>query len=129
MEYRVNAGQYVLYAKPAFGNDFEPVGRVLDEIALAIDVEDGILHKHGPADKVSAWHAHTTQKLRAAGADEFAEHLVVVTGRFPVEEVNRCIANMTYAGHFYRRLLSGEMDAQGWGESPAEEGPRDGPQG
>ena len=114
MEYRLNAGQFVLHAKRPFSHELEPVGRVLDEIALAIDTADGILHKHGPAEKVSAWHATTTKALRAAGADEMADHLVVVTGRFPLEEVNRCISNSTYAGHFYKKLLAGEVEQLGW---------------
>ena len=123
MEYRLNCGQYVLHAKRPFGEDLEPVGKVLDEISLAIDTENGILHKHGPAEKVSAWHAQTTQALRAAGAVEMAGHLVVVTGRFPLEEVNRCISNHTYAGHFFKKLVTGQMEALGWDTGEGAETP------
>ena len=123
MEYRLNAGQFVLHAKRPFSHELEPVGRVLDEIALAIDTVDGILHKHGPAEKVSAWHAKTTQALRAAGADEMADHLVVVTGRFPLEEVNRCLSITTYAGHFYQKLLAGQVEQLGWGAADEPDAP------
>jgi hypothetical protein len=110
MEYRLNAGQYVLHANSPMGGDLEPVGRVLDQVSLAIDKAEGILHKHGIPDRVSAWHANASKKLRDGGLGEWADNLVVVTGRFPLEEVNKCLSCMNYAGNFYKRLLAGEIE-------------------
>lgn len=114
VEYRLNCGQYVLHSKPPMGGDLVPVGRVLDELSLAIDTREGTLHKHGVPELVASWYENTTQKLRAGGCEEFADDLVVVTGRFPLEEVNRCVSNTGYAGSFYRRLLAGDIEELGW---------------
>lgn len=110
MEYRLNCGQYVLHTKPPMGGDLVPTGRVLDEISLAIDIVEGNLHKHGVPELVSAWHAETSRKLREGGCAEWADNLVVVTGRFPVEEVNKCVSATSYAGVFYKRLVAGEIE-------------------
>ncbi|MDN8617236.1 hypothetical protein [Variovorax ginsengisoli] len=48
--------------------------------------------------------------MREGGCAEWADNLVVVTGRFPVEEVNKCVGSMTYAGIFYKRLIAGEIE-------------------
>ncbi|CAN7370323.1 hypothetical protein [Variovorax sp. LjRoot178] len=110
MEYRLNCGQYVLHAKTPMVGDLVPVGRVLDQVSLAIDIAEGLMHKHGIPETVAAWHAETSKKLREGGCVEWADNLVVVTGRFPIEEVNRCIASTGYAGIFYKRLIAGEID-------------------
>ncbi|VTU43996.1 hypothetical protein [Variovorax sp. RA8] len=110
MEYRLNCGQYVLHAKRPFSADLEPVGPPLDQISIAIDTAEGTLQKHGQPDRVAAWYANTSKKLRDAGCGEWADNLVVVTGRFPVEEVNKCVGAMSYAGIFYKRLVAGEIE-------------------
>lgn len=114
MEYRLNCGQYVLHSKPPMGGDLVPVGRVLDKVALAIDIAEGTLHKHGIPEQVSAWQAETSQRLRAGGCAEWADNLVTITGRFPVEEVNKCISIQGYAGSFYARLVAGEVEELPW---------------
>ncbi|OUL98807.1 hypothetical protein [Variovorax sp. JS1663] len=110
MEYRLNCGQFVLHAKRPFSDHLEPVGRPLDQISLAIDTAEGTLQKHGVPDLIAAWYANTSKKLRDAGCGEWADNLVVVTGRFPVEEVNKCVGAMSYAGIFYKRLIAGEIE-------------------
>lgn len=110
MEYRLNCGQCVLHAKRPFGHELEPVGRPLDQISLAIDTAEGVLSKHGSPELVAAWYADTSKKLREGGCAEWADNLVVITGRFPLEEVNKCVGAMSYAGIFYKRLLAGEIE-------------------
>ena len=110
MEYRLNCGQYVLHTKRPFGVDLEPVGRPLDQISLAIDTAEGTLQKHGVPELVAAWYADTSKKLRQGGCGEWADNLVVITGRFPIEEVNKCVGAMSYAGIFYKRLVAGEIE-------------------
>ena len=106
--YRLNCGQYVLH------EDDKPIGRALDELAMAFDRDAGILHKHGPIDLVSAWLTDAQKKYRAAGFDAMAETLVMVSGRFPVDEINRCISNTTYADHFYAKLMAGGIQQEPW---------------
>ncbi len=86
------------------------MGPPLDQISIAIDTAEGTLQKHGQPDRVAAWYANTSKKLRDAGCGEWADNLVVVTGRFPVEEVNKCVGAMSYAGIFYKRLVAGEIE-------------------
>ena len=124
MEYRLNGGQYVLHAKRPFGDDLEPVGRPLDQISLAIDIVEGTLQKHGVPELVAAWYADTSKKLRDGGCAEWADNLVVVTGRFPIEEVNKCVGAMSYAGIFYKRLVAGEIEEMPFLSEPADEAAR-----
>jgi len=124
-QYGLNCGQYVLNRADLRTGDFVPIGRLLDEIALGIDIENGTLHKHGPAERVHEWHVVTSKQLRAGGAGEFADHLVVVTGRFPLEEINKCLTHTGYAKVFHQKLAAGEIEPLGWDyEPPATEAPR-----
>jgi hypothetical protein len=104
--YSLNAGQYVLM------HGDSPVGRVLDEVSIALDKEDGILHKHGSPESVQKWAAETQRRLRASGAAEIADNLVVITGRFPLEDLNKCLSTMSYAGRLYAKALAGELAPQ-----------------
>lgn len=104
--YSLNCGQYVLTA------DGAPVGPCLDEVCLALDSQEGTLHKHGAPDKVLAWLEKTQSSLRAAGCDEMAQNLVAITGRFPLEQLNRCLDTLTYAGTLYGQALSGRLEQQ-----------------
>lgn len=101
--YALNCGQYVLH------QDDKPIGRPLDELALCLSREDGILHKHGAKEAVHAWAETMRSRYRRVGANDLAEDIVVVSGRFPLAEINRCIESITYSGTFYVRLMAGEM--------------------
>ena len=106
--YRLNCGQYV------FHDGDTPLYAPHDEIALAFDRESGTLHKHGPVEKVAAWHSEAVRKFRAAGFDDMADELVMISGRFPVEEINKCINNSTYPQRFYQKLMAGEIRQEPW---------------
>jgi hypothetical protein len=108
--YRLNCGQYVLH------NGDQPVYRVLDEIALALDKEEGALCKYGDPVTVEAWAAKERARMRSIGHgwEESADNLIVITGRFPLAELNRCLSNHGYAGTLYRKLLAGELQAEPW---------------
>lgn len=86
-----------------------PIRAPQDQLGLAIQLDTGSLVKHGDPETVAAWATKERTKLRAAGLNEWADALVVVSGRFPLEEVNKCLSNTTYAGDFYRRLAAGEI--------------------
>lgn len=101
--YKLNDGQYVLYD----GED--PIGPCLEEVAIALDKASGTLHKHGDPALVAKWFQHTQAKFRAAGFDDIADDLVVISGRFALEDLNRCISTSGYAGRLYQRLLAGEV--------------------
>lgn len=86
-----------------------PIRAPQDEIGLAIQLDAGTLVKHGDPETVAAWATKERSTLRAAGLNEWADELVVVSGRFPLEEVNKCLSNTTYPGVFFRRLAAGEI--------------------
>ena len=94
-EYRMEDDQYVLF-------DTEN-GDILsrnDEIAIAftIDLDDQMwtLHKHGNKERVEKWMDMTHRKFMDAGHADLARELRVVSGKFPVEELNRCIDTTGY---------------------------------
>lgn len=107
--YRMNGRHYVLH------RDETPVGPPLMEVALALDAEDGILHKHGNPEAVNAWARDAQSRLRAQGdiGVEMADQIKVITGRFPVDDLNRCITHSGYVGVLYRRMMLGQLEAQG----------------
>ncbi|GBG14586.1 uncharacterized protein NMK_2185 [Novimethylophilus kurashikiensis] len=104
--YKLNCGQYVLHE----GDD--PIGAVMDEVSICFDKESGTLHKHGRPELVQDWHAKAQAKYREAGFDEMADELIVITGRFALEDLNRCLSTSGYVGVFYNRLLKGEAAPQ-----------------
>lgn len=105
-EYKLNCGQYVLHD----GED--PIGPCLDEVAIAFDKESGTLHKHGNPEWVAKWHQETQAKFRQAGFDDMADALIVITGRFDLEDLNRCLSTSGYVARLYQRLLAGEAQPQ-----------------
>lgn len=38
-----------------------------------------------------------------------ADKLIVIEGRFPLEEINRCLSTTSYAKHFYEKLMAGQI--------------------
>jgi len=102
--YTTNCGQYVLMD----GDDC--LCGPYDEISICFDKESGTLQKHGSPSDVEAWRKKAADKLLAAGFDEMAANLICVTGRFPLEELNKCLSNSMYINLFYRKLLAGKVD-------------------
>lgn len=101
--YRLNCTEYVLHQGDT------PVGPLLQEVALAFDHESGTLHKHGAPDLVKTWARETALKLKEAGAEDLVSGLLVITGRFPLAELNRCLSTSGYVGLFYKQLCEGRI--------------------
>jgi hypothetical protein len=106
--YKLNCGQYVLHKGDA------PIGPVMDEVAIAFDRENGTLHKHGSLENVQAWVTKAQQRLResAAGglggfAEQMANDLVIISGKFPVEELNCCLSTTGYVLRMVDKLQKG----------------------
>jgi len=84
----------------------------------------GILHKHGSPENVNKWAIATRKKFAEAAKDynlhkyltnigistspidynQMAEDIVVIEGKFTVEELQKCIDISGYVGKFYERL-------------------------
>lgn len=97
--YRIINGMYVLHAGD------EPIGVPLLEVSIALDREHGVLHKHGAPDLVQQWVDSARASLRNVDAAA-ADALVTVQGRFPVEELNRCLSNRTYVVSLWEQVMA-----------------------
>ena len=80
--------------------------REMDEVAIAFTISDAMwtLHKHGSTELVQRWHDRTVKKLRDAGFDDLADEMAMISGKFPVEELNRCIDTTGYIGVMVKKL-------------------------
>jgi hypothetical protein len=95
-EYILNEdGEYVL----CFDNDRIVVGKT---VAIAFDMVDGTLMKHGNADVVCQW-VEGFRKRMSAALPEIAASLAMIEGPFPLEELNKMISITNYVGRFYRQ--------------------------
>lgn len=88
-EYQLVNEQYVLMC------DGTPYLPPMAEVAIAFDRQTGLL-KHGAPHDVDAWCLQAQAKLREAGFPEFAEDLMVIKGRFELDELNRCLDIFDY---------------------------------
>ena len=102
-EYTTNCGQFVLTDRG------HPISAPMDVVSIGFDRRTGAMHRHGSQETVEAWFHKTQKDLKRAGLDAWADNLMVMTGRFPVEEINRAISLSDYAGRLYRKIQSGEV--------------------
>lgn len=102
--YELNCGQYVLHV------DGKPVSRVLDELAICLDKESGTRHKFGDPEVVRAWHEKTQKSFRDVGANDMADDLVVIQGRFTLEDINKVIELTGHAAVLYQKVMAGTAD-------------------
>jgi hypothetical protein len=103
LEYRLIANQYVLH------NQGVASGRPLEAVALAFDRDTGELLSHGEPARVQMWATLTVKRLAHSFHFEEADKLVVITGRLPVSQLNRCLQEYGYSKEFYARLLTNEF--------------------
>jgi len=104
IHFELNCGQYVMFRNGA------PVSRVLDEIAICFDKEDGTRHKVGDPEVVRKWQKQNQEVLRNAGLEGMADALVVIQGRFTLEDLNKVIENTTYAATLYKKVMDGTAE-------------------
>lgn len=103
LEYRLVANHYVLHEQG------QAAGRSLEAVALAFDKVTGELYSHGEPARVHTWAALTVKRLAHSCHFEEADKVVVVTGRLPLLQLNRCLQEQGYCREFYERLLNDEF--------------------
>ena len=81
----------------------------MDEVALAFtyskDEDRAIqftLHKHGRPELVDKWFVKNQKKCRDSNLLDLFGAMYIVRGKFPVEELNKCISNTGYIGTFLK---------------------------
>ncbi len=107
LQYQFKEGSYHLYDMSTQASHLTGEHRLrlrTDNVALAFDLRTGVLHEHGSATRIHSWASGTRRRLRAAGAQDRANDLVVVSGPLPVEEINKCLQITGYCLHMLKRL-------------------------
>ncbi|MPM98670.1 hypothetical protein SDC9_145858 [bioreactor metagenome] len=109
LQYQLKAGSYFLYDMS------EPPSQITgqrryklqtDVVAVAFNRATGEVHEHGAPSRIQSWAAHTRRRLRAAGQWEMADELVVVSGPWPVDELNKCLWSRIYCRRLFLRIGS-----------------------
>lgn len=125
LQYQLKAGSYYLYdmKEPPSPHTGERRFRLkTDTVAIAFDRSTGELHQHGSPTRIQSWATGARRRLRAAGAIDIANDIVVVSGPLPVEEINKCIGIQGYCRRLFHRL-----HALPHGKFPKATPPRQGP--
>lgn len=94
LQYQLKEGNYHLYdlSTPASRVTGEHRLRLKsDTVAIAFEASTGALREHGSPTRIHSWANNARRKLRASGALDKANDLVVVSGPLPVEEINKCL--------------------------------------
>ena len=109
MQYQLRAGSYYLYDMrdaPSAVTGERRFKLKTDTVAIAFDVHTGEVHQHGSPTRIQSWATMTRRRLRAAGAQDMANDIVVVSGPLPVEEINKCLGIQGYCRRMLKRLAT-----------------------
>ena len=109
LQYQLKQGNYHLYdlSTPASKVTGEHRLRLMtDTVAIAFDARTGKLHEHGAPTRIHSWANNARRRLRATGAIDRANDIVVVSGPLPVDEINKCLRITGYCRSLYTRLAS-----------------------
>lgn len=100
--YRLLDGEYCLF----YGDELQ---RRMPEVSICYSKTTFganilyVLHKHGSPDMIKQWHENTVKKYAASGFQEEIESMGVITGKYPIEELNRMLDTSGYLGIFLRK--------------------------
>ena len=109
LQYKLKEGNYHLYdlSTPASKVTGEHRLRLMtDTVAIAFDARTGELREHGSPTRIHSWANNTRRRLRAAGAQQEANDIVVVSGPLPVDELNKCLWVSGYVRRMFSRLAT-----------------------
>ena len=70
------------------------------------DSSTGALKEHGSPLRIHSWANNTRRRLRASGALDRANDIVVVSGPLPVDEINKCLKVDGYCRDMFTRLAT-----------------------
>lgn len=107
LQYQLKEGNYHLYDLSSAASKVTGEHRLrlkTETVAIAFDRSTGMLHEHGSPNRIHSWASTARRRLRAAGAWDSAEDIVVVSGPLPVDEINKCLAIKGYCGSMFKRL-------------------------
>lgn len=108
-QYQLKAGHYYLYDmrdKPSAVTGERRFRLRTETVAIAFDLHTGEVHQHGTPTRILSWALTARRRLRAAGAWDSADDIVVVSGPLPVDEINNCLRIRGYCRRMFQRLSS-----------------------
>lgn len=109
LQYQLKSGSYCLYdmaTPPSAITGEHKLKLRTDTVAIAFDASTGHLHQHGHPARIQSWAMGARRRLRAAGAQDSANDIVVVSGPLPVDEINKCLSVAGYCRRLFARLSS-----------------------
>ena len=109
LQYQLKAGNYYLYDMrdaPSSVTGERRCKLKTDSVAIAFDQHTGQVHQHGSPARIQSWALHQRRRLRAAGAQDVANDIVVVSGPLPVDELNKCLWIRGYCRRMFTRLAT-----------------------
>ena len=77
-----------------------------DTVAIAFEASTGALREHGSPTRIHCWANNTRRRLRASGALDKANDIVVISGPLPVDEINKCLQIDGYCQRLLSRLAT-----------------------
>jgi len=92
--YSYEDGEYVLFYR-----DNGDVLARMPEVAICFSKDEELMwtiHKHGTPERVKKYHDEAVQRFRNAGYPDMANGMVMITGKFPVDELNHAIQTSGY---------------------------------
>lgn len=108
LQYELRSGSYYLIDFDVAPNPItkeREIRLMSDVVSICFDRDNGTLHKHGRPESVEQWATVTAKKFRDNGLVEMANDLMVVTGAFPVDEINKCLSHSGYCKIFLEKIL------------------------
>jgi hypothetical protein len=117
--YQLKEGNYHLYDLSTPASRFTGEHRLrlkTDSVAIAFEASTGALREHGSPLRIHSWANNTRRRLRASGAQDHANDIVVVSGPLPVDEINKCLKIDGYCREMFARLATlphGKLGGQG----------------
>ena len=109
LQYQLKAGHYYLYDmrdQPSSVTGERRFRLRTETVAIAFDLYTGEVHQHGAPTRIHSWALTARRRLRAAGAWDSADDIIVVSGPLPVDEINNCLRIRGYCRRMFQRLAS-----------------------
>jgi len=98
MPYYLRNGSYIFRTERKGGYEEQFLGPI---VALIFDRADGKVLKHGSSETLHKWMAAII-RLMEKSEIKLIGGLTLIEGKFPVEELNKCVENQGYITKFYR---------------------------
>lgn len=76
----------------------------MNEVAICFDTNLGVRLSHGNPETVLEYYNDTIQRLKGVSFEEAIEDIVVIQGKFPVEELNKLLEDALYISTFVKRV-------------------------